>query len=349
MLRWGDRLFPDSLPFDPLTQSATAQLRQFGYNNNYIAYFPIDGSSSRGLLCVNHEYTNEELMFPALKERQDTTGFKDMTEELVDIEMAAHGVTVVEIARDREDWGIVLDSPYNHRISPLTEMAADDGPAAGEQRLQTSGDPSGKRIVGTLNNCAGGMTPWNTYLTAEENFHFYFWTDQRDADNKPVAGVGGDQAESYARYGVPASWQAWGKFHDRFNVDKEPNEPNRFGWIVEIDPFDPNFAPVKHTALGRFCHEGAETVLNSDGRVVVYCGDDTRGEYVYRFVTDGKYDPNDRAANLSLLSKGTLYAARFDSDGTGKWLPLVFGEQKLTPEVRVQIASRGVDRREACG
>ena len=332
MLRWGDRLFPDSLPFDPLTQSATAQLRQFGYNNNYIAYFPIDGSSSRGLLCVNHEYTNEELMFPALKERQDTTGFKDMTEELVDIEMAAHGVTVVEIARDREDWGIVLDSPYNHRISPLTEMAADDGPAAGEQRLQTSGDPSGKRIVGTLNNCAGGMTPWNTYLTAEENFHFYFWTDQRDADNKPVAGVGGDQAESYARYGVPASWQAWGKFHDRFNVDKEPNEPNRFGWIVEIDPFDPNFAPVKHTALGRFCHEGAETVLNSDGRVVVYCGDDTRGEYVYRFVTDGKYDPNDRAANLSLLSKGTLYAARFDSDGTGKWLPLVFGEQKLTPE-----------------
>ena len=332
MLRWGDRLFPDSLPFDPLTQSATAQLRQFGYNNDYIAYFPIDGSSSRGLLCVNHEYTNEELMFPALKERQDTTGFKDMTEELVDIEMAAHGVTVVEIARDREDWGIVLDSPYNHRISPLTEMAADDGPAAGEQRLQTSGDPSGKRIVGTLNNCAGGMTPWNTYLTAEENFHFYFWTDQRDADNKPVAGVGGDQAESYARYGVPASWQAWGKFHDRFNVDKEPNEPNRFGWIVEIDPFDPNFAPVKHTALGRFCHEGAETVLNSDGRVVVYCGDDTRGEYVYRFVTDGKYDPNDRAANLSLLSKGTLYAARFDSDGTGKWLPLVFGEQKLTPE-----------------
>jgi secreted PhoX family phosphatase len=205
LLRWGDRLFPDSLPFDPLTQSATAQLRQFGYNNNYIAYFPIDGSSSRGLLCVNHEYTNEELMFPALKERQDTTGFKDMTEELVDIEMAAHGVTVVEIARDREDWGIVLDSPYNHRISPLTEMAADDGPAAGEQRLQTSGDPSGKRIVGTLNNCAGGMTPWNTYLTAEENFHFYFWTDQRDADNKPVAGVGGDQAESYARYGVPAS------------------------------------------------------------------------------------------------------------------------------------------------
>jgi secreted PhoX family phosphatase len=111
LLRWGDKLFPDSLPFDPLTQSAATQLRQFGYNNDYIAYFPIDGSSLHGLLCVNHEYTNEELMFPALKERQDTTGFKDMTEELVDIEMAAHGVTVVEVVRDGEDWRICSTGP----------------------------------------------------------------------------------------------------------------------------------------------------------------------------------------------------------------------------------------------
>jgi uncharacterized protein len=134
LIRWGDKLFPDSLPFDPLKQTGAAQLRQFGYNNDYIAYFPIDGSSRHGLLCVNHEYTNEELMFPALKERQDTTGFKEMTEELVDIEMAAHGVTVVEIARDGEDWAVVLDSPYNRRISPLTAMAV-DGPAAGGKRL----------------------------------------------------------------------------------------------------------------------------------------------------------------------------------------------------------------------
>ena len=116
--------------FDPLKQSAAAQLKQFGYNNDYVAFFPIDGSSSHGLLCVNHEYTNEELMFPALKERQDMTGFKDMTEELVDIEMAAHGVTIVEIIRDGDDWQVVRDSPYNRRISPLTEMAV-DGPAAG--------------------------------------------------------------------------------------------------------------------------------------------------------------------------------------------------------------------------
>ena len=141
------------------------------------------------------------------------------------------------------------------------------------------------------------MTPWGTYLTAEENFHGYFWTDQCGRGGA-AAGLGGDQAKSYARYGMPGFWQAWGKFHDRFNVDKEPNEPNRFGWIVEIDPFDPTSVPVKHTALGRFRHEGAECVVNKDGRVVVYCGDDARFEYVYRFVSDGRYDPDDRAANM---------------------------------------------------
>jgi secreted PhoX family phosphatase len=256
LLRWGDALFPDSPPFDSLKQSAAAQLKQFGYNNDYVAYFPLDGSSSHGLLCVNHEYTNEELMFPVLKERQDTTGFKEMTEDLVNIEMAAHGVTIVEIVRDGQEWHVVSDSPYNRRISPLTPMSA-DGPAAGDERLKTKGDGTGRELVGTLNNCAGGSTPWGTYLTAEENFHGYFWTDQHDAECKPAKDLGGDQAASYARYGVPALWQAWGKFHDRFNVDKEPNEPNRFGWIVEIDPMDASSVAVKHTALGRFCHEGA--------------------------------------------------------------------------------------------
>ena len=331
LLRWGDALFPDSPAFDPLKQSAASQLKQFGYNNDYVAYFPLDGSSSHGILCVNHEYTNEELMFPALKERQDTTGFKEMTEELVNIEMAAHGVTIVEIARDELEWHVVRDSSYNRRISPLTPMTA-DGPAAGVDRLKTKDDPSARALMGTLNNCAGGSTPWGTYLTAEENFHGYFWTDQRDPECKPAKDLGGGQAVSYQRYGVPGLWQAWGKFHNRFNVDEEPNEPNRFGWIVQIDPFDATSVPVKHTALGRFCHEGAETVLNSDGRVVVYCGDDTRGEYVYRFVTDGRFDPNDRKANMSLLSEGTLYAARFDADGTGRWLPLKFGVPWLTPE-----------------
>jgi secreted PhoX family phosphatase len=331
LLRWGDPLFPDSPAFDPLNQSAAAQLKQFGYNNDYVAFIPIGGNSDRGLLCVNHEYTNEEVMFPRIG-RQELTCFPDMTAELVDIEMAAHGVTIVEIARVDGRWHPVRDSGYNRRISPLVTEITVDGPASGHDRLKTSADPSGSRILGTLNNCAGGVTPWGTYLTSEENFHGYFWTDQKDECGKPVKGLGGAQAKSYARYGVPGQWQAWGKFHDRFNVDKEPNEPNRFGWIVEIDPFDPHSVPVKHTALGRFCHEGAETVLNKDGRVVVYCGDDTRFEYLYRFVTARAYDPKESAANRSLLSAGTLSVARFDADGQVTWLPLVFGQGLLTAE-----------------
>ncbi len=332
LLRWGDPLFPDSPVFNPSAQSAAAQAKQFGYNNDYIAFFPLEGTGKRGLLCVNHEYTNEEVMFPGIKQRQDTSGFEDMTAELVDIEMAAHGVSIVEVARDGEDWRVVLDSPYNRRISPATTEMTVDGPAAGDARLKTSGDRAGTRILGTLNNCAGGQTPWGTYLTAEENFHAYFWSNVCVPGGARPKGLGGGQAKSYARYGVPGFWQAWGKFQDRFNVDIEPNEPNRFGWIVEIDPSDPNSVPVKHTALGRFCHEGAECVVNKDGRVVVYCGDDGRGEYVYRFVSDGRYDPANRTANMQLLSKGTLSVARFDADGSVEWLPLVFGRQWLTEQ-----------------
>ena len=331
LLRWGDPLFPDSPAFDPLNQSAAAQLKQFGYNNDYVAFIPIGENSDRGILCVNHEYTNEEIMFPGIV-RQDLICFPDMTAELVDIEMAAHGVTIVEIARRDGQWRPVIDSNYNRRISPATTEMSVDGPAAGHERLKTSADPSGARILGTLNNCAGGVTPWGTYLTAEENFHGYFWSDLCTTGGKPPTGLGGAQAKSYERYGVPGLWQAWGKFHDRFNVDKEPNEPNRFGWIVEIDPFDPNSVPVKHTALGRLCHEGAETVLNTDGRVVVYCGDDTRFEHLYRFVSARAYDPKDRAANSRLLSEGTLSVAKFGADGRVTWLPLTHDVGPLTAE-----------------
>jgi uncharacterized protein len=331
LLRWGDPVFPDSPPFDPLQQSAAAQLKEFGYNNDYIAFFPLDADGARGLLCVNHEYTNEEVMFPGIP-RQDLICFPDMTAELVDIEMAAHGVSIVEIRREGEDWHVVLDSPYNRRISPTNTVMSVDGPAAGHERMKTSADPSGQSIVGTLNNCAGGVTPWGTYLTAEENFHGYFWSDICAAGGKAPAGLGGAQAKSYERYGVPGLWQAWGKFVDRFNVDKEPNEPNRFGWIVEIDPSDSSSVPVKHTALGRFRHEGAECLVNKDGCIVVYCGDDARFDYVYRFVSDGHYDAGDRTANMALLSAGTLSVARFNADGSVTWLPLVFGRPWLTPD-----------------
>ena len=211
--------------------------------------------------------------------------------------------------------GPFVDSRYNRRISPLDTIIGVDGPARGHDRLRTNADPSGRRIVGTLNNCGGGVTPWGTYLTAEENVHGYFWTDAKLECGKPPKGVGGAQAKSYARYGLPGLWQAWGQISDRFNVDKEPNEPNRFGWIVEIDPFDPTSTPVKHTALGRLCHESAECVLNRDGRVVVYCGDDTRFEHLYRFISARTYDPKGDAKNRTLLSEGTLSVAKFDSSG----------------------------------
>ena len=161
-----------------------------------------------------------------------------------------------------------------------------DGPAAGHDRLKTKADPTGRRSLGTLNNCAGGQTPWGTYLTGEENCNGYFWTDQKAADGKRLTkGLGGAQQKSYERYGIPSNWYSWGKFHERFNVDKEANECNRFHWIVEIDPMDPASTPVKHTALGRFRHEGAEMIVNKDGRVVVYSGDDAQFDYVYRFVS----------------------------------------------------------------
>ena len=327
LLRWGDPIFADAPAFDPANPSEEAQLKQFGYNNDYVGYVELE--EGRGLLCVNHEYTNEEVMFPKIG-RQDKKDFVDMTPELAAIEMAAHGGTVVEISRASGKWEVVKDSPFNRRITPSKTAMTLDGPAAGHDRLKTAEDATGTQVVGTLNNCAGGITPWGTYLMAEENFHGYFWTDKKDAEGE--ADLSGQaQAKSMKRYGVPGGWYVWGKYHDRFNIDKEPNEQNKFGYVVEVDPMDPNSTPVKHTALGRFRHEGCETALSADGRCVVYSGDDNRFDYVYKFVSAGKVT-GDRVANKQLLSDGTLYVARFNDDGTIDWMPLVHGTGPLTAE-----------------
>ncbi|MDE4143941.1 MAG: PhoX family phosphatase [Pseudophaeobacter sp. bin_em_oilr2.035] len=330
LLRWGDPITADAPEFDVMNQTAEAQLKQFGYNNDYVGFTPLNAEGTRGLLCVNHEYTNEEVMFPGLG-RQDKAGFEGMTKELIDIEMAAHGGTVVEIAKGADGkWAVVRDGKMNRRITPLNTEMTIDGPAAGHDRMKTNADPSGISVIGTLNNCAGGMTPWGTYLMAEENFHGYFWTDVVDGDGKPDIS---DQpeAKNMKRYGVPGRWYAWGKFYDRFNIDKEPNEPNRFGWVVEVDPRNPGAKPVKHTALGRFRHEGAETTVSSSGKLVVYMGDDNRFDYQYKYVSSGVVS-DDAAANSKLLSDGTLYVARFDEDGSIEWLPLVHGTGPLTAE-----------------
>ncbi len=329
LVRWGDPIFADAPEFDPQNQTVESQLGQFGYNNDYVGYLELE--PGRGLLCVNHEYTNEEVMFPGLG-RQDRAGFEGMTAELIDIEMAAHGGTVVEIAQGTDGtWALVRDSKYNRRITPLDTAMSISGPAAGHDRMKTGEDPTGTTVFGTMNNCAGGMTPWGTYLMAEENFHGYFWTDNRDEEGNVVMDSNNPQHASMKRYGTPGAWYAWGKYHDRFNIDKEPNEQNRFGWIVEVDPLDPDSIPVKHTALGRFRHEGCETSLSADGRVVVYSGDDNRFDYVYKFVSAGKVG-EDRSANKQLLSEGTLYVARFGEDGDVEWMPLIHGYGPLTED-----------------
>ncbi|MET3596689.1 MULTISPECIES: PhoX family phosphatase [Mesorhizobium] len=327
LLRWGDPLFADSPEFDPVKQSAEAQARQFGYNNDYVGYIPIDGSAEHGLLVVNHEYTNPHLMFPGIVKIVEKDGKKaaelaPLSKEQVDVEMAAHGGTIVEIRKEGGKWQVVRDGKLNRRIMSTTEMAL-SGPVAGHDRVKTNADPSGTKVIGTLNNCAGGVTPWGTYVMAEENIHGYFSGELPE---------GHKEAANYKRLGIPEGAYEWGAHYDRFDLAKEPNEPNRFGWIVEVDVNDPNSVPRKRTAMGRFKHEGAESIVARDGRVVFYLGDDERFDYVYKFVTAGKFNPNDLAANMNLLDDGTLHVAKFAEDGSVEWMPIVFGQGPLTAE-----------------
>jgi uncharacterized protein len=323
LLRWGDPLFADAPEFDPTKQSAESQSKQFGYNNDFVGFIPLEGSPEHGLLVVNHEYTNEHLMFPGIVSIvEGKAEVAPADKNRVDIEMAAHGGTIAEIRKVDGKWQLVKESPYNRRITATTEMEV-TGPAAGSERLKTSADQTGTKVLGTVNNCAGGVTPWGTYIMAEENFHGYF-TGELPAGHK--------EAANYERLGVPDATYEWGRFYDRFDLSKEPNEPNRFGWIVEVDALDANSVPKKRSALGRTKHEGAESIVSKDGRVVFYLGDDERFDYVYKFVTVGTFNPNDRAANMNLLDEGTLYVARFAADGTIEWLPLVHGQGPLTAE-----------------
>ncbi len=317
LIRWGDPVLSGAPEFTPASPSAEAQMKQFGYNNDFIGYVALDGRSDHGLLVVNHEYTIEELMFPGIGRREKAARFAACTPHQVATEMAAHGGSVIEVKRRDGTWQVVADSRYARRITGETEMSI-SGPARGHAKMQTSADPSGTRVLGMLNNCAGATTPWGTWLTCEENVNGYFWNEAAAAAHPDAAAL--------KRYGVPAEWYMWAKFHDRFDLAKEPNEPNRFGWVVEIDPRDPDSIPVKRTALGRFKHEGAANIVNKDGRFVVYQGDDERFDYVYKFVTAARVDLKHPEANRDILDAGTLYVARFNEDGSGRWLPLVHGK-----------------------
>jgi secreted PhoX family phosphatase len=322
LLRWGDPLFPDGPAFDPDRQSAEAQARQFGFNCDYVAYMPLPAGSStstRGLLWVNHETTTGSMMFAGYDPARPTR-------EQVEIEIAGHGGSVVEVWRGQLGWRYSQSSPLNRRITMSTPCRI-AGPAAGHDWMKTGADPTGTLVLGTMGNCAGGVTPWGTVLTAEENF-------QNNFGNLSALPTSDPRQRVHARYGIMTqlSRRAWEMFHPRFDAAREPNESFRFGWIVEIDPYDPGSTPTKRTALGRFRHECATTYVTTDNRVALYSGDDERFEGVYKFVTARGYNPGDRAANRDLLDDGTLYVAKFSDDGTGEWVPLVHGQRGLTAE-----------------
>jgi secreted PhoX family phosphatase len=270
---------------------------------------------------VNHEAVQESYLH--------TGGTTSPTREQYTADMVrksqnAHGVAVVEIARNGDgDWEVVRGR-YNRRITVNTPTEI-SGPAAGHRLMKTTADPTGQRVLGTVNNCAHGFTPWGTYLTCEENFNGYF-----RLDTAPGAFTA-EQSALNSRYGVGGDRNNWTTHDDRFVVSPaEPNEPHRFGWVVEIDPYDPQSTPVKRTALGRTKHEGAFVQTAPGGRVVVYLGDDQVNEYMYKFVGAGNARSL-RARGLSPLDEGTLYVARFNDDGSGVWLPLVHGDGPLTP------------------
>jgi secreted PhoX family phosphatase len=334
-LRWGDPLFPDAPVFDPENQTAAAQAMQVGYNCDFIDFMPLplgSDTSDHGLLVVNHEYTNPEIMFPGYisanpdyveNDEESAEFLSNTSQEIVDVELEAHGLSIVEIQRNADgQWEVVLDSEYNRRITATTptEMS---GPAAGHAALQTNADPSGLSVLGTLNNCAGGHTPWGTIISGEENFQQYFANLDAIEDEALRA--------NYERFGINtgASDRLWEQFHDRFDLGLEPNEANRFGWGLEFDPYDAASIPKKRTAMGRNKHEGHTSAISTSGQVAIYSGDDEVFEYAYKFVTTNPWNPDDRAANMDLLDDGILYVARYDEDGSGEWLPLIHGEGGL--------------------
>ena len=335
VVRWGDPLFADSAALDAravangalLTpEAAAAQAGQFGYNCDGIGLFPLD--DTRQLLCVNHEFPMPALLFPGWVEARDARAIGAFVREhpaVVAYMQAAVGLSVVELTRDAR-WSYVRGSRYNRRITAHTAMEI-AGPARSHVLLNPRGDAV-PLAFGTLGNCAAGTTPWRTYVTAEENVDDYF-------GNGGAAKLDAATELAHRRFGFRQRDSAyrWEYADPRFDSAVNPAESLKFGWIVELDPFDPTSRPKKRTALGRFKHECATTVLARDGRAVVYMGDDQQFEYFYKFVSRGRFDPERPEANRDLLDDGTLYVARFDDDGRGEWLPLVHGAQReLTPE-----------------
>ncbi len=311
---WGEPVgVPGNMPaFKPDASNTSAeQAVQMGMHHDGIHFYALDGhGNARGLLAMNHEYTDDGLLHAG--------GMTPWTAEKVKKTQAAHGVAVIEVEMKGGAWQMVRPSRYARRFTGNTPFAV-GGPCAGHALFKTAADPEGRTVLGTLNNCASGKTPWGTYLSGEENFIGYF--------------SGGDTLSAHEkRWGMSkGGWgYRWHEHDERFDAVKNPNEPNRFGWVVEIDPLDATSTPVKRTALGRAAHEGAWVGVTKDGRAVVYSGEDARFEYIYKFVSRDRIAPGGAKANRSLLDHGTLSVARFNADGSGNWIALTHGQGALT-------------------
>ena len=306
---WGDPLWSNDPPWNEATRgTGKSQERSVGGNNDGMAAYEYDGHT---ILAMNNEYVD----LKTLHGNRDSKGPE--TDDDVLKNMNAHGITIFELGESNGQWQIVKDSQFNRRITPNTEMEI-TGPARGHQLLQTSADQSGTRTLGTWNNCGSGPTPWGTYLTCEENFNGYF-----SSSDENVA-----RTDEQKRYGIGVNdWgYGWRQIDKRFDISKEPNEANRAGYVVEIDPKDAKSTPKKRTALGRFKHENAETVIAGNGHVVVYMGDDERGEFLYRFVSSKRISDNDP----DILDDGQLFVAKFNDNGRGEWIPLTEANTGMT-------------------
>ena len=300
---WGEPMWSNGTWFNHETSGdAASQALSFGDNNDGMDVF-MDGDKT--IIAVNNEYTNRSIMYQ--------NRVTKLPENADDAQKGknAHGVSIMELKNKDGKWSIVKDSKYNRKITADSPMEL-TGPARGHDLLKTSADPLGTKSLGTWNNCGNGKTPWGTYLACEENFNGYFSSSDENIEISP----------EFKRYGIKTKdWgYAWGKYDERFDIAKEPNEPNRAGYIVEIDPLNPDYTPKKRTALGRFKHENAEVVVADNGKVVVYLGDDERGEYIYKFISKGTY--SEAGDNSNLLEDGDLYVAKFNDDGSGTWIAL---------------------------
>ena len=319
--KWGDPMWSNGVEFDHMTRgTGESQELAFGDNNDGMSLFTHDG---RNVLTVNNEYVNRKIIYGGAG-----SGSPENADD-VRKGKAGHGVSVVEIASDGGKWSIVKDSPYNRRITADTPMEI-TGPARGHDLLKTAADPDGVSSLGTWNNCGNGRTPWGTYLACEENFNGYYSSSDPDIEIGPA----------FKRYGVGVKdWgYAWATADERFDIAKHPNESNRNGYVVEINPLDPASTPKKRTALGRFKHENAEVVVAANGQVVAYMGDDERGEFLYKFVSDGKYAEG--GDNADLLASGRLFAAKFADGGRGEWAELTPESTGLASAAEVRIHTR---------